>query len=79
MFFNKRTLIYTAFGNTEYLQIVGKLANAGIKYTTKSRSNNLIRGGHDLFSSFSIDKSIPYDIYVDKKDKHIALQAIHKN
>jgi len=76
MFFTKRTLIHTAFGNEKYLKIASKLAAAGIDYKTKSINHNHFTGGHSISA---MDKSIQYDIYVKKEDEYKAYQAIHKN
>lgn len=78
MFFTRRVLIYTTFGHQKYFKIAGKLSAAGISYTTKSRNNNLFRGGHGTFMS-SRDTNVQYDIYVKKEDKHKAQRAIHKS
>lgn len=76
MFFSRRTLIYTAFGNEKYLKAAAKLAAAGISFKTKSRGNNNM-AGHDILPMFSRD--IQYDIYVKKEDQQRAYQAIHNN
>ena len=79
MFFTKRTLIYTAFGNEKYLKMAGKLTSAGISFKTKSRNNNRIIGGPNIFPVSFMDKSTQYDIYVKKEDEYKAYQAIHKD
>lgn len=79
MFFTKRTLIYTTFGNEKYLKVASKLAAAGISFKTKSRSNNHFMGGHNILTMSSRDKTVQYDIYVKKEDEYKAYQAIHNN
>lgn len=78
MFFNKRILIHTTFGHEEYLKIAGKLTAAGIAFKTKSRNNDpLIGGNYNLPMSFK-DKTVQYDIYVNKEDHLKARQVIYK-
>lgn len=77
--FEKKTLIYTAFGHEQYLKIVGKLSAAGIVFTTKSRNYNILRSGHNTILPRSLtDKNVQYDIYVKKEIEHKAYQAIQK-
>lgn len=79
LFFMKRTLVYTTFGNEKYLKMASKLAAAGINFKTKSRSNSSFMPGHNTLPLSSRDKTIQYDIYVKKEDEYKAYQIIHNN
>lgn len=71
MLFPKRVLVYTAIGQTQYLQVASKLASQGVKYSTKTQTDARDR---DYYS----DKSRVYDIYVIVEDEGKAVEAINK-
>lgn len=71
MFFPKKVMIYTAIGQSQYFQIIGKLAAHGVKYWTKTQVD---LKGRDYFR----DKNRTYDIYVRAEDEAKAVEAIHK-
>ncbi|RXT01955.1 hypothetical protein EIZ39_25190 [Ammoniphilus sp. CFH 90114] len=60
-------LVFTAFGNKQFSNMVSKLDRQGIPY--RSRFHNT---GSDYFND-----STQYDIYVKKQDERKAQQAIH--
>jgi hypothetical protein len=77
MFFRKRILIHTAWGHEEYLKIANKLAAAGIVFKTKSRYSGHFMGGNSYLPMSFRDKTVQYDIYVNREDQYKAHQAIH--
>ncbi|AQU78401.1 hypothetical protein [Planococcus faecalis] len=81
MFFKKKHLAYTAFGDAMYYQAVDKLRVQGIDYDTVLRVNANVHGteGH-LGSSHMRDamtNTAQYDLYVEIKDKHFAEQILN--
>lgn len=68
--FTKKILIYTAIGQSQYFQIVDKLINHGVKYSTKVHVGTR---GKDYFR----EQYMMYDIYINAEDETKAVEAIH--
>lgn len=75
--FKKKKLIYSAIGNEDYCRVVGKLQNAGIKYSVKINPNDMRHFGTKK-SIIYHDKYQIYDIYVRIENEGKAIKAIHK-
>ncbi|WLD92588.1 hypothetical protein [Alkalihalobacillus sp. AL-G] len=64
-------MIYTAFGYNDYIRVISRLKNHGVKYKTQIPT--------DLNSRERTFKdNTQYDIYVKKDDEHQAVNALHK-
>lgn len=69
--FKNWTLIYTALNDEVYMRTMGKLKNAGIKYKTKSLTNQTNT------MAFGGDSPRHYEIYVRPKDVYQANASLH--
>lgn len=81
IFFKKKLLTYTAFGDDMYYQAVDRLRTQGIAYDVVLKVNANVHGteGH-IGSSHMRDamtNTAQYDLYVEKKDQHRAQQALN--
>lgn len=77
LFSKYKCLVYTAFGDEQYLQIAHKLSACGVPFRTRSHldANRFLS---DSAGMFPREDRIQYDIYVKKADEARAYQAIHK-
>lgn len=81
IFFKRKHLAYTAFGDSMYYQAVDSLRAQGIGYDAVLKVNANVHGteGH-IGSSHMRDamtNTTQYDLYVEKKDQHRAQQALN--
>jgi hypothetical protein len=65
------TLVYTAFGNENYLKIAAKLQEDGVPYKTETPAD--FRTPRNGFND-----QTQYDIYVKKTDEHKSAHALRK-
>lgn len=82
LFFKRKCLVYTAFGNKMYGEAVNRLAAHGVPYDTVSRVSANAHSGVNFGSSpnFNNFQTSPsqYDFYVAKEDEYRAQQALHR-
>ncbi len=71
LFSNKKSLIYSAFGQKDYFRVVDRLRNSGVKYRVRTIRDMSSRQIHK-------DNFTQYDIYVKEEDVGKAQEAIHK-
>ncbi|TWT01589.1 hypothetical protein [Planomicrobium sp. CPCC 101079] len=81
LFFKRKCLVYTAFGNKMYLEAANKFTEHGIPYDTVIRGNanvqSALNGASPSFNNFKASPS-QYDFYVAKEDEYRAQQALHR-
>ena len=71
VFSNKKSHVYSAFGQKDYFRIVNKLRSKGVKYRVR-----IVR---DLSSrQVYKDNYTQYDFFVKKEDVGKAEEAIHR-
>ncbi|EMF46985.1 hypothetical protein B481_1373 [Planococcus halocryophilus Or1] len=74
-------MAYTAFGDSMYYQAVDSLRAQGIGYDTVLKVNANVHGteGHIGSSHMreAMTNTAQYDLYVEKKDQHLAQQALN--
>lgn len=73
LFFEKKHLAYTAFGDDMYYKAAGKLNAHGIAYDAVLKVN--ANATPPVFNNAA--NSAQYDFYVAKEQKHLAQQALH--
>ncbi|MFD1030167.1 hypothetical protein [Metaplanococcus flavidus] len=82
LFFEKKHLAYTAFGNDSYYQASSRLNAAGIDFDAKLKLTAKTYGtsshGADQFVRNAIVDTTEYDFFVRKEDKYKAEQALRK-
>ena len=80
LFFEKKHLAYTAFGDDMYYQAAGKFSAQGISYDTVLKVNANVYGteGHIGVPQMrdAMANTAQYDFYVAKKDQYRAQQAL---
>lgn len=81
LFFEKKHLAYTAFGDDMYYKAVDRLRTQGIAYDAVLKVNANVHGteGHIASSRMreAMTNTAQYDLYVKKKDQHHAQQALN--
>lgn len=80
LFFKKKHLVYTAFGQDSYFQAANRLSAAGINYDAKLKMTAQTYGSSthmaDQFVRGAIVDNTEYDFFVRKEDKYRAEQAL---
>ncbi|TWT05470.1 hypothetical protein FQV26_13645 [Planococcus sp. CPCC 101016] len=74
LFFKKKHLAYTAFGDDMYYNAAGKFSAHGISYDAVLKVN--ANATPPLFNNAA--NSAQYDFYVAKKDRYRAQQALNR-
>ncbi|ANU11999.1 hypothetical protein BBH88_17930 [Planococcus antarcticus DSM 14505] len=81
IFFKRKHLAYTAFGDDMYYPAVSKFSAHGIAYDAVLKVNANVHGteGHIGSSRMhdAMTSTAQYDFYVATKDQHRAQQALH--
>ncbi|PSL41581.1 hypothetical protein B0H99_102265 [Planomicrobium soli] len=81
LFFKRKCLVHSAFGNKMYFEATNKLNNHGVPYDAVSRlsanSQSAFGGSTSSFVSFK-ESPTQYDFYVAKEDEYRAQQALHR-
>ena len=68
---NKKSLVYSAFGQKDYYRVIDKLQNSRVPYRTRIDRNMSSRHTYN-------DNFTQYDIFVKEEDVGKAQKAIHK-
>lgn len=80
LFFEKKHLVYTAFGQDMYFKATSKLSQHGVQYdVARKMTANLFSpsaGAHIPLTRKSEIDNAQYDFYVKKEDQHRAQQAL---
>ncbi len=81
LFFERKCLVYSTFGNKMYMETVNKLAEHGVAYDVVIRGNanvhSAVNGSSPSFNNFKASPS-QFDFYVAKEDEYRAQQALHR-
>ena len=80
LFFEKKCLIHTAFGNEMYFRAANSLSEHGVSYDAvrKMNANTFGTVGSDIpYVRNATVNNAQYDFYVKKEDEHRAHQALH--
>ncbi|MDQ0428499.1 hypothetical protein QOZ98_001325 [Planomicrobium stackebrandtii] len=67
LFFKRKHLVYTAFGDDMYYKAVGRLCALGITYDTVLRVNANVYGTEGHIGAPQMRNAAQYDFYVAKK------------
>lgn len=82
LFFEKKHLAYTAFGQDMYYKACSKFSQHGVQYDVarKMTANIFSTSSHVPFPDTrnNVIDNAQYDFYVKKEDKHHAQQALHR-
>ena len=82
LFFEKKHLAYTAFGDDMYYKAAGKFSAHGVAYDAVLKVNANVYGteGHTGAPRMrnAMANTAQYDFYVTKKDAHRAQQALQE-
>lgn len=81
LFYERKHLAFTAFGDDQYYKAVGKFSENGIAYDAVLKVNANVHGteGHTGAPQMrdAMANTAQYNFYVAKKDAHRAQQALH--
>lgn len=81
LFFKRKHLVYTAFGDDMYYKAVGRFSSHGIAYDTVLRVNANVYGTEGHIGTPQMRNAqantAQYDFYTAKEDEHRAQQALH--
>lgn len=82
LFFQKKHLAYTAFGQDMYYKACAKLSQGDVQYdAVRKATTGLFDTSRTTYIPSSRNQEIDnaqYDFYVRKEDRHKAQQELHK-
>lgn len=80
LFYKKKCLVHTAFGNEMYFRASNQLRNHDVSFDSVRKINANVYGNAGLsdmpFVRNAVAANSQYDFYVAKEDEHRAYQAL---
>lgn len=77
LFFKRKHLVYTAFGDDMYYKAAGGLSAHSIAYDAVLKVNANVHGTGGHTGTHQMANAAQYDFYVAKEDQHSAQHALH--